>query len=248
MRSRSSRSRRAPFASSGREAPTRPVGRLAAGLVARRPLVPRAGERGDGKRFVRIDAATGDVVDIAPMYHLADPGAHWSPDSRRFAYARPDDCGGNPPCQSSIVVEDADLTNARSRSPIPRSSPGARSGLPTAPGSPSDPPRCSFARDQGPGPQVSAAHAVDRSARRPRPPGIAQRRPPGTSPGAPMVARSTCTRSTGRPGWASGCPKSASAMGLGRRSPRRRTSVAMTGNRSQRSSPSPRCRPVPSPR
>ncbi len=46
------------------------------------------------------------------MYHLADPGAHWSPDSRRFAYARPDDCGGNPPCQSSIVIEDADLTNA----------------------------------------------------------------------------------------------------------------------------------------
>ena len=61
---------------------------------------------GDGKRFVRIDAATGDVVDIAPMYHLADPGAHWSPDSRRFAYARPADCGGSPPCQSSIVIED----------------------------------------------------------------------------------------------------------------------------------------------
>ena len=67
---------------------------------------------GDGKRFVRIDAATGEAVDIAPMYHLAEPGANWSPDSRRFAYARPDDCGGNPPCQSSIVVEDADLTNA----------------------------------------------------------------------------------------------------------------------------------------
>ena len=66
---------------------------------------------GDGKRFVRIDAATGEAVDIAPMYHLAEPGAHWSPDSRRFAYARPDDCGGNPPCQSSIVVEDADLTH-----------------------------------------------------------------------------------------------------------------------------------------
>ncbi len=63
----------------------------------------------DGKRFVRIDAATGDVVDIAPMYHLAEPGAHWSPDSRRFAYARPADCGGSPPCQSSIVVEDVDL-------------------------------------------------------------------------------------------------------------------------------------------
>jgi Tol biopolymer transport system component len=63
----------------------------------------------NGRRFVRIDAMTGDIVDIAPMPHLADPGAHWSPDSRRFAYARPDSCD-NPPCASTIVVEDADLS------------------------------------------------------------------------------------------------------------------------------------------
>lgn len=67
---------------------------------------------GSGKQFVRINAASGETVDIAPMYHLAEPGAHWSPDSRQFAYARPDDCGGNPPCQSSVVVVDADLSHA----------------------------------------------------------------------------------------------------------------------------------------
>jgi Tol biopolymer transport system component len=60
-------------------------------------------------RFVRIDAITGDTVEIAPMHHLAEPGAHWSSDSRQFAFARTDPCD-NPPCRSSIVVEDADLS------------------------------------------------------------------------------------------------------------------------------------------
>jgi Tol biopolymer transport system component len=62
------------------------------------------------KRFVRIDAATGDTIEIARMYHLSEPGAHWSPDSRRFAYARPDACS-SPPCQSTVVVEYADLSH-----------------------------------------------------------------------------------------------------------------------------------------
>jgi hypothetical protein len=65
----------------------------------------------DGARFVRIDAITGDTVEIAPMHHLAEPGAHWSSDSRQFAFARTDPCD-NPPCRSSIVVEDADLSRA----------------------------------------------------------------------------------------------------------------------------------------
>jgi Tol biopolymer transport system component len=65
----------------------------------------------DGKRFVRIDAATGETVDIAPMPHLAEPGAHWSPESRQFAYARPEACR-MPPCASAIVIEDADLSHS----------------------------------------------------------------------------------------------------------------------------------------
>ena len=65
----------------------------------------------DGTRFVRIDATTGETLEIARMHHLAEPGAHWSSDSRRFAFARTDPCD-NPPCQSSIVVEDADLSSA----------------------------------------------------------------------------------------------------------------------------------------
>ena len=65
----------------------------------------------DSTRFVRIDATTGETVEIARMHHLAEPGAHWSSDSRRFAFARTDPCD-NPPCQSSIVVEDADLSSA----------------------------------------------------------------------------------------------------------------------------------------
>ena len=65
----------------------------------------------NGNRFVRIDAATGDTVDIAPMPHLSEPGAHWSPDSQRFAYARPDACD-QPPCRTAIVVADADLSHA----------------------------------------------------------------------------------------------------------------------------------------
>ena len=110
--SRSSRSGRVPCASYGSSsAPTPRSMRPWPGRPTAAGSWPRR-TRPTGKRFVRIDAATGDVVDIAPMYHLADPGAHWSPDSRRFAYARPDDCGGSPPCQSSIVIEDADLTNA----------------------------------------------------------------------------------------------------------------------------------------
>ena len=65
----------------------------------------------DSTRFVRIDATTGETVEIARMHHLAEPGAHWSSESRRFAFARTDQCD-NPPCQSSIVVEDADLSSA----------------------------------------------------------------------------------------------------------------------------------------
>jgi Tol biopolymer transport system component len=65
----------------------------------------------DGAHFVRIDATTGETVEIARMHHLAEPGAHWSSDSKRFAFARTDPCD-NPPCQSSIVVEDADLSRA----------------------------------------------------------------------------------------------------------------------------------------
>ena len=65
----------------------------------------------DGTRFVRIDAITGETIEIAQMHHLAEPGAHWSSDSTRFAFARTDPCN-NPPCQSSIVVEDADLSRA----------------------------------------------------------------------------------------------------------------------------------------
>jgi Tol biopolymer transport system component len=64
-----------------------------------------------GARLVRVDALTGDMVEVAPMYHLAEAGAHWSSDSRRFAFARPDACN-MPPCASSIVVEDADLSIA----------------------------------------------------------------------------------------------------------------------------------------
>lgn len=45
------------------------------------------------------------------MHHLAEPGGHWSSDSSRFAFARTDPCD-NPPCQSSIVVEDAELSRA----------------------------------------------------------------------------------------------------------------------------------------
>jgi Tol biopolymer transport system component len=67
--------------------------------------------RADSTRFVRIDATTGETVEIARMHHLAEPGAHWSSDSRRFAFARTDPCD-NPPCQSSIVVEDAALSPA----------------------------------------------------------------------------------------------------------------------------------------
>jgi Tol biopolymer transport system component len=66
---------------------------------------------GVGVRFVRIDATTGRTVEIAPMHHLAEPGAHWSADSKRFAFARTDPCD-DPPCRSSIVVEDADLSRA----------------------------------------------------------------------------------------------------------------------------------------
>ena len=66
----------------------------------------------EGKRLVRIDGTTGEAVDIAPMYHLSEPGAHWSPDSGRFAYARPDACD-NPPCQRAIAVVAADLSGSR---------------------------------------------------------------------------------------------------------------------------------------
>ena len=77
-------------------------------LLAR---VSAASVNADGVRFVRINATTGETVEIARMHHLAEPGAHWSSDSKRFAFARTDPCD-NPPCQSSIVVEDVDLSRA----------------------------------------------------------------------------------------------------------------------------------------
>ena len=69
--SRSSTSRRARCVSCSRSsAPTTSLGSPLA-VVAGRPLVPGADERRPTvKRFVRIDAATGDAVDIAPMHHL----------------------------------------------------------------------------------------------------------------------------------------------------------------------------------
>lgn len=87
--------------------------------------VNAASVNADGARFVRIDATTGETVEIARMHHLAEPGAHWSSDSKRFAFARTDPCD-NPPCQSSIVVEDADLSRA-----VPISDPEKVSRNPT---------------------------------------------------------------------------------------------------------------------
>ena len=205
----------------------------------------------DGKRFVRIDAATGDVVDIAPMYHLADPGARWSPYSRRFAYARPDDCGGSPPCQSSIVIEDADLTNAvaitdptkLARGPV-WSPDGAWIAFEIRSADP-------FVASSRAAADCRGADAVDRAARWPRT--FVTFVLAGTSfssfswsadRGAIDVYeidRATELR-------CSAYPKSASAMGRAEQSPRRRTPVAMTGNQSPRSCPSPQFRTVPSSR
>ena len=195
---------------------------------------------GDGKRFVRIDAATGEAVDIAPMYHLAEPGANWSPDSRRFAYARPDDCGGNPPCQSSIVVEDADLTNA-----VAITDPAKLSTGPVW-----SPDGAWIAFSSATLVPSRTAPGRGRQFRRPRCPSFAltaatstrwsKSRPTGRpSPGTPMPAPWTSGTWTNPKGWASGCPKSGSATGRAEQSPRRRTPVAMTGNQSPGSGPSP---------
>ncbi len=68
------------------------------------------GVNASGIHLVRIDARTGESVEVAEMHHLAEPGAHWSHDSRRFAFARTEACD-EPPCLSSIVVQDTDLSH-----------------------------------------------------------------------------------------------------------------------------------------
>jgi Tol biopolymer transport system component len=66
-----------------------------------------------GGRFVRIDATTGDTVEISKLAHLAGPDGSWSPDSRRFSFTRPDAACQDPPCQSTVEVEDANLSGSR---------------------------------------------------------------------------------------------------------------------------------------